>query len=177
MFINSQKGFTLVETFVAMTILLVAIIAPMTIASQGLQSSFFAKERITAYYLGQDVMEYIRQTRDENILQSQNWLTGMAACEGASGCGVDRREDSIIDCGSESCVLYYDDTSLSSITGSYTHDTTGGYDQTQYTRVVEINEIIDEQELEVVVTVSWLSGYFSAQKEVVVQSRLFNTAF
>ncbi len=50
---TSLTGFTLVETLVAVTILLVAIAGPMTIASRGMQNAYYAGDQTTAIYLAQ----------------------------------------------------------------------------------------------------------------------------
>ncbi|MES2213565.1 MAG: prepilin-type N-terminal cleavage/methylation domain-containing protein [Patescibacteria group bacterium] len=85
---KNSKGFTLVETMVAIAILSVSITATFTAAQKGLQSSSYAKDQITAFYLIQDAMEYIENVRDINRIQSiaslssggsrVGWLTGLS---------------------------------------------------------------------------------------------------
>ena len=60
------KGFTLVETLVAISILMIAIVGPMTIAQNGLSSSIYAREQFIAQFLAQDALEYVRNVRDNN---------------------------------------------------------------------------------------------------------------
>ena len=81
------RGFTLIETLIAITILLLAITAPLQIASQALFSAFYAREQITAYYLAAEVIEYIKNSRDttflNDVLNNQantNWLQGLDKC-------------------------------------------------------------------------------------------------
>lgn len=66
--IHLKGGFTLVETLVAIAVLLVAIVGPMTIAAQGLQASFFSREQTTAVYLAQEAIEAIEKKRDDQAL-------------------------------------------------------------------------------------------------------------
>jgi len=81
-----NKGFTLVETMVAIAILMIAILGPMDIASSGLRDSMFARDQATAYYLAQEGIEYIRYVRDYNFLKkSPDWLTGLTNCEDSTG--------------------------------------------------------------------------------------------
>ena len=65
-----SDGFSLVETLVAIAVLLVAIVGPMTIAAQGLQASFFAREQTTAVYLAQEAVEAIEEIRDVAALEA-----------------------------------------------------------------------------------------------------------
>lgn len=81
---HKQKAFTLVETLVAISILTIALTGPLAIIAQALRSSYFARDQITAYYLAQEAVEYIRNQRDYNGLQgvsapaAENWLQGVA---------------------------------------------------------------------------------------------------
>lgn len=80
-----NKGFTLIETLVAIFILTIAIAGPLTIASRSLNSALIAKDQMTAQYLAQDAIEYIRYARDTNSLHGGNWLTGAGATLGGPG--------------------------------------------------------------------------------------------
>lgn len=74
---DTQKALTLVETLVAISILVVAVLGPLVIVSQALRTSFFARDQLTAYYLAQETIEHIRNMRDENSLTRTNasdWL-------------------------------------------------------------------------------------------------------
>jgi prepilin-type N-terminal cleavage/methylation domain-containing protein len=64
-----RTGFTLVETLVAISLLTVAIVAPMGLAAQSLQSAYYARDQITAFYLAQEAIESIRAIRDSQVLQ------------------------------------------------------------------------------------------------------------
>ncbi len=67
-----KRGFTLVETLVAISILLLVIIGPMTIAAKGMQMGFYANEQMTAVYLAQEAIESIQNLRDDNALRVVN---------------------------------------------------------------------------------------------------------
>ncbi len=95
-----RRGFTLIETLVAVMILATAIAGPLTLASRALNTSLIAKDQITAYYLAQDAIEYVRYARDTNRLQGGDWLSGAGAadqskiisltnCVSATGCYLD----------------------------------------------------------------------------------------
>ena len=66
---NSGHGFTLIETLVAISLLTIAIVAPMSLTAQSLASAYYARDQITAFYLAQEAIEAIRSVRDGNILK------------------------------------------------------------------------------------------------------------
>lgn len=171
-----SSGFTLVETLVAISILLVATAGPMTIAAQGLQSAFYAREQLTAYSLGQEALDLARAVRDENALAGEDWLTGIpSACESSNddGCGVDVRTLEWNDCSgsADACTLNYDTSTLSTDRGVYTYE---DGDASVFTRRIWIEEVVADREAEVLVEVSWPSGLFSEDRVITLQSRLFN---
>lgn len=59
-----NRGLTLVETLVAISILTIAVIGPLGIIGQALHSSYYTKDQMTAYYLAQEPIEYVRNLRD-----------------------------------------------------------------------------------------------------------------
>jgi Tfp pilus assembly protein PilV len=67
---------------VAVTLLAVAIVAPMSLTAQSLSSAYYARDQITAFYLAQEALEAVRNVRDNNILAnsqgtSVNLLNGI----------------------------------------------------------------------------------------------------
>ena len=78
------KGFTLVETLVAISVLLLVIIGPMTVAQKGIQNAYFANERATAVFLAQEAIEEVREYRDAEALNefhggdgdTTDWISG-----------------------------------------------------------------------------------------------------
>lgn len=66
---SKQSGFSLVETLVAITILLVVIIGPMTISSSAAKSTSFASEQVTAFFLAQEGAELIEKARNDLLLE------------------------------------------------------------------------------------------------------------
>lgn len=64
---TTRSGFTLIETLVAISILLIAVVGPMVLVSNGIKISYFARDQITAVYLAQDAMEALRFIRDSEL--------------------------------------------------------------------------------------------------------------
>ena len=75
---HRDGGFTILETLVAISILILAITAPLAIIAQALRSSYYARDQVTAYYLAQEAVEFLRNKRDNAGLvaaaPSQSWI-------------------------------------------------------------------------------------------------------
>ncbi len=89
-----RKAFTLIETFVAVSVLMTALVGPLTISQKSLALSGYSRDKMTAYYLAQDAVEYIRGLRDDNAKQGSTWSSFvdlLSACQAANnqgGCQV-----------------------------------------------------------------------------------------
>lgn len=61
-------GFTLLETLVAIAVLLAALIGPVALIGHALSSASFSKNNVIAHNLAQEGMELFRAIRENNIL-------------------------------------------------------------------------------------------------------------
>ncbi len=66
-----QAGFTLLETVVAVILIAFALIGPFTLATRGIFTAKFAKNKLVALNLAQEGAEIIRTFRDNNFLTNQ----------------------------------------------------------------------------------------------------------
>lgn len=116
-----NRGFTLIETLIAIFVLMLSITGPLTMAAKGLQVTILAKDQDTAFYLAQDAVEYVRWVRDTNKLRGASWLAGLdgtanghstvsGSCTGANGCYLNSLSDKITACSGTCPVLNYDTT-------------------------------------------------------------------
>ena len=64
------RAFTLIETLIAVTILAFAVAGPLFTASRVVVSAQTARDQLTASYLAQEGIEYIRIMRDNEYLSS-----------------------------------------------------------------------------------------------------------
>jgi len=64
------KGYSLIEVLVAISILLIALVGPMTIAAKGIQSSIFVREQTIAISLAQEGIEAFIAARNDAALQA-----------------------------------------------------------------------------------------------------------
>lgn len=68
----NKRGFTLVETLVALFIFAISITAIMVVSGQGIYDTNIAKNKITANALAQEGIEIIRAVRDTSVLSELN---------------------------------------------------------------------------------------------------------
>lgn len=177
-----KKGFTLIETMVAVLILAAAIAGPLTIASKGLSTALVAKDQTTAYYLAQDAVEYIRFARDTNRLHTGwDWLvadggsntsTNLSNCVSAGGCYLDSLTNNPqvpVACGSGACpVMNYDATNH-----YFNYNTLNPV--YLFTRTITITTPVgtNAAEAAVTVTVTW-SDLPGSVHTITVRENLFN---
>lgn len=175
------QGFTIIETLVAIFILLVATTGPLGFVQTGLRSSFTARDQIVAFYLAQDAIETIKNQLDNTYISSSrqtntNWLVLLDACEptipgpeNTVVCGVEVNSTIKYESCSETCPpLKY----INSGTKGFVSDSNLNGDVSRYTRTLYVTEIVDEKELQVVVKVSWDTNFFG-EREIIVQENLY----
>lgn len=86
------KGFTVVETLVALSILVLVVSGGFAAVSLSVNRSILSKEQVIAFYLAQEGMEMVRNKRDNNGLAGVDWLTGLTnggPCASGNICRVD----------------------------------------------------------------------------------------
>ena len=152
--IKNKQGFTLIETFVAILILIFAVIGPLGLLSRAISDGNYAKNQITAHFLAQETAEYVIYQRNQNVLagSSVDWLGGLNACVGQT-CKID--VDGAIgpcDIDNDGCLLYIDNTGGFK---KYTH--TASSESSIFQRQVEIERIGDDESARVLVTVKWIN--------------------
>lgn len=158
-----KKGFTLVETMVAVAILAIALVGPYTAVQNALSASYIARDELVASSLAQEGMEYIRSIRDNNYLNGRTtWLDELSSysCYGATPtqyCTVDPSQGDIHTDTSDRAMTSY--SSLAVVPVLYL-SSNNIYNQqlsgtaTRFKRSVQITTI-SPTEVRVVVVVSW----------------------
>lgn len=164
---KTEKGFTLVETLVAITILLLVIIGPLTVAQKGIQNAYYANEQVTAVFLAQEAIEAVRELRDIRALDAYDkLLDGLPPygetwdlysgldhlhpnCNIAAGCEFDAQDNEFGSCGGGECKLKINN-------GVYEYDSGSWSPFTRKVYVIEENPY----SVSVTVEVSWTSQIF-----------------
>jgi len=188
-----DRGFTLVETLVAIAIFSVSIIGLMSVLSSGISSTNYAKERMIATYLAQEGIEYMRNMRDTYVLyDATDSQTGWDSfnskvvpapnnlCASANGCYFDdqnvdytnhsqsvwKNSLSITACNSSCPTLLYD-----SSTGKYGYAASPTTTDSGFIRKISIVQP-SSNETKISSTVSWTQG--SGVYNITFSESLFN---
>lgn len=122
----TKSGFTIIETLVAITILMIAIAGPLSIAGKGLAVAQDAKEQMTALYIAQSQLEYLKNLRDTDLgssvelattgADSHSWMDRVnpgqtnatdsgGRCIGPRWCTIDTSIDPVSSTGGVQCVI------------------------------------------------------------------------
>jgi prepilin-type N-terminal cleavage/methylation domain-containing protein len=178
----SQKGFTLVETLVAIAVLMIAIAGPLVIANKALTAALYSKDQSVASYLAQEEIEIIKNARDNNF-QTQGMIPtdlDYSTCLINAQCDIDmvgytytNQPTPIVggvvrNCPSGGCKLYF-----SSAKG-YSHDSSPPAIETKFARSFYITTSSGSvgNDFQVVVQVSWNEG--NTPNAITLRSELTN---
>lgn len=185
--VKTLRGFTLVETVVALAVLTAAIVGPMSLVSSGIVSARASKNLTIASYLAQEGMEIARGIKENNVLagrsgnggdcnDSANWNYGL--CAGAWRADI-----------STFSLLGNPDSPLLLDPGDPGFFNYQSGNPTAFARRVDIASLVspadDEADavsgltipaadiLEVTVTVAWREG-FGLAREIALRERFYN---
>lgn len=191
-------GFSLVETLVAISILLIVIVGPMTIIAGAAQSTNFSSEQVTASFLAQEGLELAQKERDDLVLSAFNagategsntaWTALVDPSgtyeycidtdgDGAEVCSLEIETDAsgtvtVDDCSGTNrlnCQLYLD--ASAGVRSVYTHNSAGT--QTPYNRTVRF-EPVGTQEVKITSRVTWRTGEQRQEQSVEVVTYVSN---
>lgn len=165
------RGFTLVETMVAVAVVTIATIGPLYAVQKGVTASYVSRDRLIASSLAQEGIEYVHGIRDGNYLYNLanpvatplSWLYGIDGTGGSQNCTT-----------GATCTI---DTTLTPttavvlcpvspgvcpplrLTSSYLYKQTASTSDvvTRFTRTVKLTSV-SAREMKVTVTVSWITA-------------------
>jgi len=93
-----SRGFTLLETLVAFTVIVGGILGPFTLASRSIGAAIFARNELIAANLAAEGIELVHGFRTSNVLSGAVWDNNL----GALGTSRDYRIDAI--CSAAPCI-------------------------------------------------------------------------
>jgi type II secretory pathway pseudopilin PulG len=180
--IQNNKGFTIMETLVAIFIILLAITGPLVFSQSGLRAAFVSRDQITAFYLAQDAIEYVKNVRDNNIIEiingnsNVNWLDGLSKCMGSNECTIDTISGQNLTCGPHpGCID--NDTYRPLKIDSKGYLGVNGSTSSIFAREIKIRELSpNDREAEVTVTIQWNTHEAIGKREIVVRENIYNWA-
>lgn len=161
---KKEKGFTIIESLVAISVMVAAVIGSMSAVQTGISSYIYSKDQVTAFYLAQEGFEQIRNIRDENRLNNVNWLTGISLnqsdpCYFGQVCAVSPVESLVptrCNGGVGTCPYLRQD----SVTGFFGYNV--GWTQTVFRREIQLASV-NSDEIAVTVVVDWSKGLLTRQ--------------
>ena len=174
---KTSVAFTLIETLVAILILTVSVVAPLSLASQSLFASYYAKDQVIASYLAQEGIEIVRQKRDHNLItllrlpdpDRNDWLSGMQIPPTGS-------VDVILDIKNPTAdfnkMVDVSDAVLKYDGHLYFHSNVSSAPNSKFRRIVHLKKISND-EIEVKAEVRWKTGSFPEQK-FSIKENLYN---
>ncbi|HEY4515244.1 MAG TPA: prepilin-type N-terminal cleavage/methylation domain-containing protein [Candidatus Paceibacterota bacterium] len=176
---KTKSGFTLLETLVAIAILMISIASAFSLAPEGISGARFAKNQTVATYLAQEALEVAHNLRDNSMLFSPNqadplsWLGGLSQCIDKL-CTVNPITLELNLC-SGSCPPV---KIITGVDGSYTYGNGTIFDfdpnprNSIFTRTVTVknkmNSTIgrDDTEAKITVKVTWKEGIITKSTEI-----------
>ena len=180
-----MRGFSLIETLVAVVILVSAIVGPLTLAQRSIHSAVYARDQVTASFLSEEVIEYIRSVRDGNKHDDKNWLNGLSDCVGDL-CMVDvtlDRNDAFDKCDNKKLPPYDSFCELLAFNDSagwygYKPKNDIAWADTRFAREVQITTIprnnnTSDNEAKIEVTVRWKTGNLP-ERSVTVRDYIYD---
>lgn len=191
-FNNKKSGFTLLETLVAILMLTIALSSLLTLITNSLFASKYAKNELTAIYLSQEAIDYIRNDRDTTGFQNNNWAgfldhygdySTSTFCYSPTGCSLEVTDWSynlstdILYCdpnivpifGNLTCPQLYMEKSLPS-SAFYHYGNTSSTTIVPFKRQIHLDLANSGEEMRITVTVEWLNG--STPKSYTINSSL-----
>jgi prepilin-type N-terminal cleavage/methylation domain-containing protein len=166
-----NRGFTLLEVLVAISIFTVSILGLLVILSKSINDTGYAKKKMIAAYLTQEGIEYIRNMRDTYVLYQEvpgnSWdgfKAKLASCNSSNGCRFDTvfPHDVFVCNNPNDCKLYINN-------GGY--DTNSGGTDSGFIRKIWMTTI-NADEVIIFSDVSWTQN--SGNYHITFSEDLFN---
>ena len=183
MIISIKKGFTIIETLIAITILMIAIVGPLTASNRAYTASLDARNESIASFLAQEELEMVSNVKDSQstFIGSNTIFTPNNPCTSPSVptaplCGASFDQTTFTALGGHSGPII--DTCHNLNSCAIKSDANLGYSYTAsgtptpFTRYFYLTPTSDPNQLLATVMVTWLSG--TVTNQVALQEVLTN---
>lgn len=180
--LQTTRGYSLVEVLVSITVLLVALVGPLTIAQKGLQRAMGARDQTLAVFLAQEGIESIFKIREDAALAAYQagalgdinaiWKNSMdqlhARCPATNPCGVtiglagEVTSASVYRCNATNCEFSYTPTATVPYRQNVSSGTATGYKR-------ELSIVVNDAVARVTSRVNW--GH---DNTVVLETYIYN---
>ena len=179
---NIARGFTFIESMVAISFVMVGVTIAITMIRVDLLVSSVTKNAVVARFLAQETVEYVRNVRDSHVVEFDKtgdptieWLGTLEPCFDGTPCVINTANPlsvDVISCGAGGCsALKYNE-----ILNRYGYGSGVDWEETPFIRKVEISDPSGgslDSEIVVTVRVTWSERGVS-DREVIYQQNLFN---
>ena len=177
-----KNGYSLVEVLVAVSILMLSIIGPITIAAKSIQSAQYVRQQTTAFFLAQEGITIANTLRNNGgvdaytdaSVDAWGWISddALAPCFGEDGCNIDFRDDTLLS-NVESCEIVTDCMLLFDDTAPRAAYQLALGEPSPYTRILTFR-LASAEEMIVESKVQWSSSLLGGAQEVSLSTSLFN---
>lgn len=166
---------TLVETFVAIAILMLSVAGPLTLSQRSLTAAYYSKDKMVAYYLAQDAVDHLRMLRDTNGLYGFPWLTDFGPCLNQNCVVTTNADPGLLACAGNCPVLEFN------ANGDFYGHNNGSWGASRFTRTVRVENVIrpagagggvSPYEKSIVVTVAWRTSGFQSNS-ITIRENIF----
>lgn len=76
-----KNGFTILEVMIAIFVVTIGVLAAYNVTQQMISYTYHSASRLTAAYLAKEGIEIVRNTRDTNWLEQENWDNGLSSSD------------------------------------------------------------------------------------------------
>lgn len=174
---SARAGFTLIETLVALTLIVSAMVGPFTLATSSIFSAKFSKSKLVALNLAQEGIEIVRQMRDNNVLKGFDWRGLSGSCpvgcirlqDGSYQIDVYTPATGSVPPPNSNLPLRFDPQAPSTDPASLYNQNSGP--STPFTRVIAI-ETPAAAQMKIVSTVTWSDS--GLNRQVTLQEVIYN---
>jgi len=167
-----NKGFTIIESLVAITILIIGVLGPMTAATRGITDGYYAQNQLIATHLAQEALELASVQLKNNYANNAPFLNNIDNC--SSGCAVVVKPKSDVSFSFETCSINNNcKMAYNATEGFYRYGAGIGAEFTRTLTVTDLDPGNNTQAL-LEAKVTWVNKIGSTQKDVTLYRYAIN---